>query len=105
MTLSVLAAILARPLAGAVTWCKASSTRTSTIGFPAVTIVLSATNHLETVPSGKMLDAESASSTLISLHRDLLLLQRLTRQTVCLRHIKAGDGLEGDCWIREPGQR
>jgi hypothetical protein len=91
MTLSVLATILERPLAGAVTWCKASSTRTSTIGFPAVTIVPSATYHLKTVPSDKMQDAQSASSTLIS--------------RIEISCLAASTGVRATrvCWIHEVG--
>jgi hypothetical protein len=64
-TVFAAATIVKRPLAGAMISCRASSIRISAIGSPAATIDPSAMNHRSTIPSGNILDAQSASSTLI----------------------------------------
>jgi hypothetical protein len=60
------ATIIKRPCLGAVISCGAPSTRISAILSPTATTVPSAMNQRSTMPSGNMLDAHSASSTLIS---------------------------------------
>jgi uncharacterized OsmC-like protein len=62
-TVFTAATIIRRPLAGAVISCRASSIRISAIRSPLATVAPSAMNHRSTIPSGNILDAQSASST------------------------------------------